>query len=224
LTSGQITQIITAIAQLIGVLVWPAALVFLFVFFRTAIRSFISSLGEFSIRRPGMEVTAKRQAEAAAAIGAAEAARSPADGLPKESIDPRGIAEAVLSGARNQRRIQRSRVLWVDDRPNNNVLERQAFEALGVAIDLSTATSDAIDRTHQRSYELIISDMSRPPDLRAGYTLLDLLRAEGNATPFIVYAGSKSAEHVKEAREHGAIGTTNDPKELFRMAMQVLGG
>jgi DNA-binding NarL/FixJ family response regulator len=56
--------------------------------------------------------------------------------------------------------------------------------------------------------------MGRPPDARAGYTLLDKLRSAGNKTPFVIYASSRAPEHVREALKHGAIGCTNSPQEL----------
>lgn len=221
MTTDQVIRLIAAIAQLVGVLVWPAALVFFFVYFRSSLRSFISNLGELSIRTPGIEATAKRQVEAAAALGAAQAVHEPGDGAAKATVDPRDIAEALPS-PRAQRRLQGSRILWVDDRPDNNLLERKALEALGIEIDLSTSTTDAIEQIGRRSYDLIISDMGRPPDSRAGYTLLDSLREAGDSTPFIIYASSRAPEYVKESRQHGAIGTTNSPQELISMVTKAL--
>jgi CheY-like chemotaxis protein len=110
----------------------------------------------------------------------------------------------------------------VDDRPDNNRFERQALEALGIDIDLSTSTDDALEKIRRRSYDLIISDMGRPPDARAGYTLLDELRRSGNHTPYVIYAGSKAPEHIREARERGAIGSTNVPQELITIVTNAL--
>jgi DNA-binding NtrC family response regulator len=118
--------------------------------------------------------------------------------------------------------MQGRRILWVDDRPENNRFERQALEALGIRIDLSTSTEDALKITGQRSYDLIISDMGRSPDSRAGYTLLDELRRRGDKTPYVIYAGSRAPEHAAEARHHGAIGSTNMPQELISMVIKAL--
>jgi CheY-like chemotaxis protein len=217
-----VTQLVNAITQLVGVLIWPAVLIFFLVRFRRALADFFANLGEFSFRAPGLEATAKRQqVQAAAALGAAIGARTPDDEARASTADPRDVA-AALPTPRAQRRLQGSRILWVDDRPNNNRFERQALEAYGITIDLSTSTEDALEKTRQRSYDLIISDMGRPPDVRAGYTLLDQLRNSGNKTPYIIYASSRAPEHVKEARQHGAIGATNSPQELVRMVTMTL--
>jgi CheY-like chemotaxis protein len=129
---------------------------------------------------------------------------------------------AAIPSPRTQRRLQGAKILWVDDRPDNNRFERQTLEALGIDVDLSTSTEDALQKVRQRSYDLLISDMGRPPDARAGYTLLDQLRQSGYQTPFIIYAGSRTPEHIREAREHGAITTTNSPQELVTIVTNVL--
>jgi len=52
--------------------------------------------------------------------------------------------------------------------------------------------------------------------------LLDMLRARGIKTPYIIYASSKSPEHLAESQRHGAIGCTNDPYELFKYVVECL--
>jgi len=97
------------------------------------------------------------------------------------------------------------------------------MEALGVNFVLSTSTEDALEKSNHRTFDAIISDMGRPPDPQAGYTLLDKLRANGDRTPFIIYAGSRTAEHREEAKRHGALGCTNRPDELFELVLCALG-
>jgi len=142
--------------------------------------------------------------------------------LPKKQEMPWTlVAEAVTP--RIIRRASRSRVLWVDDRPNNNSYARQSLEALGVSFELATSTEEALEKINRQHFDAIISDMGRPPDPRAGYTLLDKLGSMGNQTPFIIYAGSKAPKHVAEARSRGAIGCTNNAIELFEMVLLAIG-
>ena len=82
---------------------------------------------------------------------------------------------------------------------------------------------DAYDVKEHQDFDVIISDMGRPPDSRAGYTLLDTLRSQEVQTPFIIYTGSRDPRHVAESRRHGAIGCTNNPTELFEMVLSALG-
>lgn len=113
----------------------------------------------------------------------------------------------------------KNRVLWVDDRPENNIYERQAFEDQGLHFKLALSTEEALQILKHEKFAVIISDMGRKEGPEEGYVLLDELRKSGNRTPFVIYAGSNLPEHKKMARERGAIGSTNRAQELFQLVM-----
>jgi CheY-like chemotaxis protein len=228
MTAEQVVALLKSIAELLGVLVWPAVALFVLVRFGPGLREFFGSLGELTFKAAGVEATAKRrQAEAAAALGAAVAtSRGAAAETPAEAAErAREVAEVVAErvNTRTVREARGSRVLWVDDRPQNNFFERRSLEALGVKFDLSTSTEDALNRLSAIPYDAVISDMGRPPDPHAGYTLLESMRQRGIRTPFIIYAGSNAPEHKDEARRHGALGSTNRAPELFELVLSALG-
>lgn len=164
--------------------------------------------------------------QAAISLGAATA-KWAAEGAPAEEIEKitRRAAENIarVTAPRTRREGIIKKVLWVDDRPENNVFERQALESFGIRFVLSTSTEEALSEVQQEGFDAIISDMGRPPDQRAGYTLLKALRDQGNRVPFIIYAGSRAPEHIAEARQRGAQGTTNRPDELFAMVLNAVG-
>ena len=224
MTVDEVTRLITAITGVLGVVVWPALILFLAIRFRTSLADFFAHLGEFSFKAPGLEATARRQqVEAAAALGAAVAARGEgdADAPTRVSGVARTLTEAVPD-ARSQSRLQGRLVLWVDDYPDNNRYERQALEALGIRFTLSTSTDEALEQLRRRPFDLIISDVGRGTDPRAGYTLLDKVRADGDLIPFIIYSTSRAPEHILEARRHGATACTNAPQELIQMVIEIL--
>jgi CheY-like chemotaxis protein len=221
LSVDDVVRLIDSVAQLLGVLVWPAVLLFVVMRFRVPLTEFIRDARQVRLKGAGFEASMTRQREqAVAALGAAVATRVDGEGS-EQIIDPQEVANALPS-PRAQQRIQDTQVLWVDDRPDNNRYERGALEALGIRVDISTSTEDALDRMKWRSYDLVISDMGRPPDQRAGYTLLDTLRAQGDQTPYVIYASSRAPEHVAEARRHGAIGCTNSATELVEIVSAAL--
>jgi CheY-like chemotaxis protein len=220
----QAIRLVSAIGNFVGVLVWPVVVVFLVIRFRGPLSDFFSNVGEFSFKGLGLEAFARRRVEAAAAMGAAIATKA---GDARQASSPSDVADALavaVPNTRSQRRLQGRLVLWVDDQPANNRYERQALEALDVRTVISTSTDDALDQIRHHRFDLIISDMGRPPDPQAGYTLLESSRSEGDNTPFIIYAGSRSPAHVEEARRRGALGTTNSPDELIRMVTGALAG
>jgi CheY-like chemotaxis protein len=227
MTIDNAIKLIDSVGKLLGVIVWPAITLFILLRFGPALREFIANMSEFSLKAPGIEASGRRQqVEAAAALAAASVSHPAAADAPEDAArDARAAVQIVADVVtpRVMRRARQSTILWVDDRPDNNINERQALEALGISIVLSTSTDDAFDRLKRSSFDAIISDMGRPPDPKAGYTLLDKLRASGDQTPYIIYAGSRSPEHQAEARSKGAIGCTNRPNELFQMVLEVLG-
>jgi DNA-binding NarL/FixJ family response regulator len=91
-----------------------------------------------------------------------------------------------------------------------------------MVIATCTSTEAALQMVSADDYSVIISDMGRPPDPRAGYTLLDALRKKGYKTAFIIYAGSSSEEAVRETREHGGYGTTNRPDVLISLVTSAI--
>ncbi len=116
----------------------------------------------------------------------------------------------------------KNHILWVDDRPENNTYERQAFETIGLRFTLALSTDEAFERLSQVRYAAIISDMGRREGPREGYVLLDRLRKGGDRTPLFFYAASNAPEHKRETREHGGQGCTNNAQELFEMVTRAL--
>lgn len=226
MTVEGVVKLVDSATKLLGAIVWPALVAFMLVRFGPSLKEFFASLGELSFKGAGFEATAKlKQAEATAALVAASVARPTAETTPESAARNAKEAAEVVAEAVNARVIRRASeaiVLWVDDRPENNIFERQSLEALGISFVLALSTDDALDKIAKRRFNVIISDMGRPPDQRAGYTLLEKLRASGDRTPFVIYAGSNAAEHKAEARSRGAVGSTNRASELFTYVLSAL--
>jgi CheY-like chemotaxis protein len=213
------------IVQVLGILAWPVVLLLLAVGFHGPIGKLLEGIAQFSqfkVKAVGIEASITRQqVEVVAALGAATV---------KQGGDAAGfkaIADALPAPAAQQR-MQHSRVLWVDDNPGNNRFERQALEVLGVRVDISTSTAEALARTLTMSYDAIISDMGRDSGLtgehdpRAGYTLLGRLRERRDWTPFVIYASRSSPELTAEAQAHGAVDSLNQPAALIGLVTRLL--
>lgn len=92
------------------------------------------------------------------------------------------------------RRVSGGRILWVDDLPSNNRLEIQALRAAGVAIDTATSNEEALSYLDAGDYDLILSDIHRPPPqgTDAGLELPSLLRESRQQAPLAYYVGEKT--------------------------------
>jgi CheY-like chemotaxis protein len=225
MTVDAAAKMLDLLVKLLGAIIWPLVVLFLSIRFGPAITNFISNLGEFSLKGPGFEASGKRE-EAAAALAAAAVSHTEPNAAPGSAARDTREAANVVSDVVTPRLIRRAgqaTVLWVDDNPDNNIHERQSLEALGVNFVLALSTEEALGKLSAQSFDAVISDMDRPPDPQAGYTLLEKLRKAGNLTPYFIYSSSRSVAAQIEARRRGATGCTNRPIDLFRMVLSVLG-
>jgi CheY-like chemotaxis protein len=159
-----------------------------------------------------------------ASLAAATVGRADGTANPKQ-LDVASIAAVVREVSpqpASEATQSRNRILWVDDRPENNTYERQAFEAIGITFTLAQTTKQALDILGQDSFAAIISDMGRREGPREGYVLLDELRLRGDRTPFFIYAGSNDPAHKRETDRHGGQGCTNNPGELFQLVTSAI--
>lgn len=223
MTISDATGLINSIANLIGVLIWPAALIAALFLLAEPIKHFIASLSEFTFKGAGFEASAKRKTEAAAALGVALAKQT---GQQPEMIaeQTRLVSHIVDSvSPRSVREAEKATILWVDDVPGNNVYERRALEAVGFKFVLASSTDEALDLINKQPFRLIISDLGRPSDRMAGITLLEKLRASGNTTPYIIYGSARALTIREEAQRKGAFDVTNRPDELFQLVVAAAG-
>ncbi len=219
-------------ANVLQAFVWLFVALGVFAYFRAPVRQFLQQAAELTITLGpgGIKANMKRQLiEASATLAAAEVAKQAGISATSEltSRQVENIVNIVDSTVTPQRakRLSDARILWVDDRPENNTYERQAFVSLGMRIDLARSTNEALAKIHDsRTYDVIISDMGRPPDQEAGYTLLRALREKNIQTSFVIYAGSNLPEHKRRAQSEGAQGSTNNPVELFELVIQAVKG
>lgn len=226
--ASEIAELMKGLSELIGTISWPLVIVFILLYFGRQLRAALHNAGELKLKvgTDGVEASfTKQQVEAAALLGAA-VERKGSDGVDGSPTGrARDIATVVAETVRpsTTKRLESCTVLWVDDRPSNNIGERMALEALGIRFVTSLSTEDALDKLRAGHYDLVISDMGRPPDSRAGYTLLSKIRDELRSNiPFLVYAGSNAPEHDAEARRRGANGSTASPSDLFQRVVSIL--
>ena len=212
--------------SLVQAISWPLVAVIAILFFGDAVKRLVASAENVTVKAgtSGIELGVERQkVEAIASLSAATARAEATEdaghvvAAADASAVIRTVNEAVKPGTIV--RLAGARVLWVDDHPENNEYPRRALEALGIRFDLSTSTEDALERLKRQRYDAIISDMGRPGDPHAGYTLLGRIRDVGISTPFIIYAGSNLPEHKAETVRRGGYGTTNNALELFSLVI-----
>jgi len=199
---------LTSVVNLVG---WCAAAVIL-VSARRRIESL--SFGPFTFKL-------KQEAVEAATI----AARAWQATVPDQKIDVpriRATVEKAFAPEVANNIIGKS-ILWVDDNPANNLFAVRALRKLNLDVEQTTSTEAAIAAIERRSFDLVISDMGRGQDMRAGYDLLKQIRDRGSQVPFFIFAGSDRPEFRREAATQGAQLSTNDMLELIDQVVNYLG-
>jgi CheY-like chemotaxis protein len=114
-----------------------------------------------------------------------------------------------------------TKILWVDDHPENNVGLTSAFEALGMKV-VGVKGNDEIPNAFQREgrFDIVITDMTRdsPLDHQAGLKTVELIKRHHPGVPVIIYSAQYAAEHKGDTLPPPVIAITNSPEAVFRLA------
>ena len=124
----------------------------------------------------------------------------------------------------------RSHVLWVDDKPGGNAVERATLLAWQIDVQAERTTDDALLELSDplQRYDLVISDWRREgegdsDDAPAGLDLIERMPRSKFQPRVIYYHGvvpsDEQAARRQRAHAIGAIGATSNPGELFRWTL-----
>lgn len=129
-------------------------------------------------------------------------------------------------------RVDAVRVLWVDDRPDNNLRERAMLAKLQIEVVTARSTDEALARIQADAqggepFDLLLSDWSRPPEgAMAASHLIQALREAGQALPVIVYHGEMAAaarqRRAAKLQAAGALGEAVLPAELLALVQRAV--
>lgn len=219
-------RVFTAVTAFLQVVIWPLVILIIAIYLRGPVKKFLGGINEVNLKAGPVETTFKSiQTEIAASLGAASVTQQEHENIREGT--PEGIASLVNRTVNEHtvRSLEGISILWVDDVPSNNTYARHALEALGVKFTLCASTDEAVKLLHLNPFSAIISDMGRPPDSRAGYTLLAKVQALNINVPFIIYAsGGNKPEHQEEARQRGAYESASGPADLYKVVVALFTG
>jgi len=115
--------------------------------------------------------------------------------------------------------LQGAQILWVDDNPGNNILERMTLKSMGIDVDLAISTNEALLMLAVNNYDAVISDMERQGSSNAGLQLLCRMRERGLFTQVVFYIGRVDRDR---GTPPGAFGITSYPDDLMHYVLDIL--
>ncbi|MFH8349244.1 P-loop NTPase fold protein [Streptomyces sp. NPDC018045] len=115
-------------------------------------------------------------------------------------------------------------ILWVDDHPENNTALAAWCRHRGATVECAEDSRTADAAIADRTPSLIISDIARGTDDRAGFLHVEALRREERYTgPVVFYAGRVTPSRQEAARALGALGVAVDGDDLTRLIRRAFG-
>lgn len=226
-------------AALIRSLAWPIVVLVLVAILANPVRSFIGALEKISLSGHGIQLNLESAKDRAtnALIVATDHKRT-REGTAASAATPASVERSIdkIVDARGPR-LSGTRILWIDDHPENNDLERKGLHALGAEFTNVTSNATARDILQHSTYQVVISDMSRDGDgcgdneIRSAdqcakcepFRLLEWMVKEKSATPFIFYTSQKKTELCKApALANGALGVSGEPAQLLELLTRAI--
>lgn len=212
-------EIITAVAALL----WPLIVLTLLITFRRPLREVVHSAKhrEVTLEVGGQVVTLGKLNEVQNATIAdlqRQIGTLKAELEAKQVIDEEPAEPAVVEDARVAERSAPLTVLWVDDHPENNVLQVERLRDNGVRVDLVTSTADGVARFEKGRYRAVVTDLARHENgtlvADAGLRLVRALKALDQAVPIAVYGSWRAVEVADALKAAGADIVTDSPFEV----------
>lgn len=140
----------------------------------------------------------------------------------KEARPDAAVSEAaadVLAAriARNRDSVLGRRVLWVDDHPRYNDLERAFLRSAGVFVHNAVSTEDAMGELARDQYDVAITDQDRGAG-DDGERFAEAALARYPSLPVVAYIGKVSPDRSTPAVFRGL---TDRPDELMHLLLDV---
>ena len=111
------------------------------------------------------------------------------------------------------------RLLWVDDNPENNALEKAYFESQNITVYQVTSTDDALTSLALFQYNMVITDMGRDGEVLAGLNLLKSMRENNDNTPLILYTIVLSQAQQDILSEYQGQGVAIEAEKLYELVL-----
>jgi CheY-like chemotaxis protein len=141
---------------------------------------------------------------------------------PAEAMTKSASLPSEASSANTLPDLWGRRILWLDDKPENNNRLVEQLTATGARVELATSAEAATELLPSVAPDLLISDIGRGERFEAGFEDLEQLRADGNYDgPVIFYTARVTTKRRAKAEELGT-KIVNGEDELLQAISEAL--
>jgi CheY-like chemotaxis protein len=202
----ELAKILTAAAAV----AWPAVLLYVIFLLRESLPDAVRRLSGFEVVGVKLAMSDSKQAMLNAFELAEKNRKWSAQATEAEK-------ERALNKAKSRLKVyDGAEILWIDDLPSNNRNESRMLRNFGAHITFACSTEEALAAIKTgydecKPFDLVISDIARPPEPAAGLETLKTFRQRGILLPFVFYIGQTPEDPAPE----GAFGVINRPDLLL---------
>jgi CheY-like chemotaxis protein len=216
------------LARVTSDIIWTVVTAWILIYLRAPLKKIAhrfaeAEQGELSLTKEGFALKYRGIIETAVGLGADAAATAKAK-ISEAQI--RGIASTVAGGAQSggiRQALRGKRVLWVDDKPENNTYGTRALEIQGAEVVAVGTTKEALENARLFGFDAIITDQSRVEDgaekKEAGYDLMRALNELHSSVPVIL---STAFPSESDAKSRGFYGATNTQYGVFDLVVRAV--
>lgn len=185
-----LSKLITALSSL----AWPAIVGFALCKFHKPIQLLIESARgrKFTLKVAGNELTMEEASEQQRKLlNDVQIQLAEIEKIIEDKNDISFNAEARPSAITK-------RILWVDDSPKNNSYLVASLQERGHIVDIALSTKEGIRKFEDARYDIVVSDMGRPEDEKAGITLAKAIKSIKSDVPYFIFCGGWAARNLRE--------------------------
>ncbi|SDW55427.1 response regulator [Nitrosomonas communis] len=185
-----LSKLITALSSL----AWPVIFGLLLYKFHKPIQTLIESARgrKFTIKVAGNELTMEEASEQQRKIVNDVQSRL-------AEIEKRlEVSKTISLNRESKEAPPTKRILWVDDNPKNNSYLVASLQEMGHFVEIARSTDEGIRKFKESSPDIVISDMRRPEDKKAGITLTKAIHSIKDGVPIFIFCGGWAARNMRE--------------------------
>jgi CheY-like chemotaxis protein len=228
------SDIVSALTSLIVGLAWPVTALIIVSYLVQHGSTFVSDIQELMKGNKQVELTADVKSGVRFVViaqevqkGLTQQATTQAGGNAPQGADVTGIQQVAAQAASQFSspagdRTLVTKVLWVDDHPQNNLGLAYAFQALGiivVCVDSNAGITEAFATSG--GFDVVITDMSRDAvagraaQPEGGLETVNIIKGQHGSVPVIIFAGGYAASHANDLLQAPVIAITSDSRVVF---------